>query len=122
MTTFKFSESLLSGRKLMKYLPAFVLSLFATNLMADTADDLSDFVGYTIIGSFTVTGWRDPNGKEGDSFEGCEYDRVIILDDRKILRCATYSYSYSYRPKAVVLSDGSSLKMIVGDNVYDMRR
>lgn len=106
----------------MKYIIAIALSLFTSHLMADTADDLSQFVGYTIIGSFTVTGWQDRDGKKSDSFEGCEFDRTIIFDDSKTLRCATYSYSYSYRPKAVILSNGTSFKMIVGSNAYDMRR
>jgi hypothetical protein len=106
----------------VKYIVTIVLSLCTSPLLADTADDLSNFVGYTIVGSFTVTGWQDRNGKKGDSFEGCEYDRIIILDDSKTLRCATYSYSYSYRPRAVVLTNGTSFKMIVGSDTYDMRR
>ena len=71
----------------------------------------------------TVTGWIDrAKGKKGDSFEGCEFDRTIIFDDSKVLTCASYSYSYSYRPRAAILSNGSSFKMIIGDHVYDMRR
>lgn len=106
----------------MKSVVATAFLLFASQIAADTADDLGNLVGYTIVGAFTVTGWQDTNGKKGDSFEGCEFDRVIIFDDSKTLRCATYSYSYSYRPKAVVLSNGTSFKMIVGSNSYDMRR
>lgn len=70
----------------------------------------------------TVTGYQDQNGKRGDDFEGCDWDRKIILDDSKTLTCATYSYSYSYRPQAVILSNGSDWKMLVGDRVYNMRR
>ena len=74
---------------------------------ADLADSLSDLQGYTVIGVMTVTGW---------------IDRTIIFDDSKVLTCASYSYSYSYRPRAAILSNGSSFKMIIGDHVYDMRR
>jgi hypothetical protein len=90
---------------------------------ADLADKLARLRGYTVVADMTVTGWVDRSkGKKGDSFEGCDYDRVIILDDSKVLTCATYSYSYSYRPRAVILSNGFDLKMVVGDEVYDMRR
>jgi hypothetical protein len=86
--------------------------------------DLADLKGYTILGSWTVTGWVDPgkNGKKGDSFEGCEHDRILILDDSLTITCAEYSYSYSYRPKAVILSDGSSYKMLLEGHVYSMRK
>lgn len=101
---------------------ALALALPATT-RADVASALSDLQGYTVVGTMTITGWVDrSNGKKGDDFEGCEFDRVIILDDSKVLTCATYSYTYSYRPRAVILVNGSRFKMIVGDRVYDMRR
>lgn len=89
---------------------------------ADAAGVLRNFVGYTVLASMTITGWQDAKGKRGDSFEGCDYDRVIVFDDSKVLTCTGYSYSYSYRPDAVILVKGSSFKMIVGSEVYDMRR
>lgn len=99
------------------------LLVAASIARADLADRLSNLQGYTVIGVMTVTGWIDrAKGKKGDSFEGCEFDRVIIFDDSKVLTCSTYSYSYSYRPRAAILSNGSNFKMIVGDEVYDMRR
>lgn len=93
-----------------------------TSAFADITSQLGRFVGYTIIASKTVAGYQDKNGKKSDSFEGCEYDRVIIFDDNKILTCAGYGYQYSYRPTAIILSNGSSFKMIVGNDVYDMTR
>jgi hypothetical protein len=89
---------------------------------ADAADVLAKLDGYTIVLSGTITGYRDRNGKREDSFNGCDFDRVIISDNSKALTCATYSYTYSYRPTAVVLTNGSSFKMVVGDEIYDMRR
>lgn len=89
---------------------------------ADAADVLAQLDGYTVILSATITGYRDSDGKREDSFNGCSHGRVIIFDNSKVLTCTTYSYTYSYRPTAVVLSNGSSFKMVVGDEVYDMRR
>jgi hypothetical protein len=106
---------------------ALLLLLFAAfnPVRADVSeDDLGDLKGYTVLGAWTVTGWRDPgrDGKKGDSFEGCDHDRVIILDDSLQLTCDEYSYSYSYRPKVVILTDGSSFRMILGGHVYRMRK
>lgn len=89
---------------------------------ADTADVLNGLVGYTVVLSATITGYIDSDGKREDSFNGCAHGRVIIFDNNKGLTCATYSYTYSYHPSAVVLSNGSSYKMVVGDEIYDMRR
>ena len=94
-----------------------------TRASADISEsDLGGMVGYTIIGTYTVTGWFDKkkDGKKGDSFEGCDYHRVIILDDDKAVVCNGYGYSYSYRPRAVILSDGSSYKMVVSGHAYDV--
>ena len=84
--------------------------------------ELEQLVGYTIVDAKTIAGWYDDDGKKGDSFEGCEHGRTIVFSDDRILECSTYHYSYSYRPRAVLLSNGSSFKMIVDDHVYDMRR
>lgn len=104
---------------------AWVAALAAAGLVAPTAlaaADLSDYVGYSIIANKTVEGYVDPDGKSDDSFEGCEHDRKIVFTDGTYLVCATYSYSYSYRPEAVILANGTSLVMIVNNNEYRMRR
>jgi hypothetical protein len=108
--------------RLIKRIAAALLVVGVQGAHADAADKLEGLVGYNIAAVMTVTGWQDANGKKGDSFEGCEHGRVIIFDDSKVLTCATYSYSYSYRPKAVIFVRGSSFKMLVGSNLYDMRR
>lgn len=94
---------------------------------ADLADDLEDLVGYVIVAAKTVEGWRDGR-KKGDDFEGCEHGRVIVFTDGTALTCNTYSYSYSYRPTAVILAkqfkyqgrEVYDFKMVVEDEVYDM--
>lgn len=89
---------------------------------ADMSYQLEQLIGYTIVDVKTVEGWYDEDGEKGDSFEGCDYGRVIVFSDDRVLECSTYHYHYAYRPRAVILSNGSSFKMIVDDHVYDMRR
>ena len=101
---------------------ALCLLAVTTTAFADLASELGRAVGYTIIASKTIVGYQDKSGKRSDSFEGCDYDRVIVFNDNKIITCASYGYQYAYRPTAVILSNGSSFKMVVGDTVYEMRR
>jgi hypothetical protein len=83
--------------------------------------ELSRYVGYTIIAEKTVDHWISEDGqKKGDSFEGCEFGRVIIFTDGTFLRCVSYSYHYSYRPDAIILARGSTFVMIVDDEAFDM--
>lgn len=105
-----------------KRLLFFVLLTVSTSAFADITSQLGRLVGYTIVASKTIAGYQDRNGKKADGFEGCDYDRVIIFDDNIILTCAGYGYQYSYRPTAIILSNGSSFKMVVGNDIYDMRR
>ena len=105
-----------------KQLLYLLLLSISTTAFADVTSQLSRFVGYTIVASKTIAGYQDKNGKKDDSFEGCDYDRVIIFDDDKILTCAGYGYQYAYRPTAIILSNGTSFKMIVGNDVYDVQR
>lgn len=89
---------------------------------ADLADKLGRLVGYTIVHSGTITGYQDPKKKPNDTFEGCEYGRQIFIDDAFQVTCATYTYSYSYRPSVVILAKSGMLKMVVGDEVYDVTK
>jgi hypothetical protein len=98
------------------------LVLMSMPAHADLSYQLEQLIGYTIVDVKTVEGWYDEDGEKGDSFEGCDYGRVIVFSDDRILECSTYHYHYAYRPRAVILSNGSSFKMIVDDHVYDMRR
>jgi hypothetical protein len=108
-----------------KTIAGILLAAMCSGAMADISEsDLADLKGYTILGSWTVTGWYDPSkdGKKGDSFDGCEYDRVIILDDSLKVTCTEYSYSYSYRPRAIIFGNGTSLKMLLGGHLYSVRK
>ncbi|MDX0345434.1 hypothetical protein GOC65_24055 [Sinorhizobium meliloti] len=84
--------------------------------------DISDYVGWTIIYSGTVTGYIDENGQVQDQFNGCTHNRVLIVDNDKAVTCNEYSYSYAYRPDIVILSNGPSLKACIDDEMYDVRR
>ena len=95
-----------------------LLTMFATQAAASV--DLGDFVGYTIVAKKTVAGYADEDGKKDDSFEGCESGRIIIFDDDTYVRCQSYGYHYAYRPDAVILVNGSSAKMVVEDESYDV--
>ena len=83
--------------------------------------DVSDYVGYQIIYSGTVTGYIDGNGQKKNSFEGCEYERVLIVDYNKQIICAEYSYSYAYNPDIVVLANNFGRVACIDDDVYDIR-
>ena len=82
--------------------------------------DLDDVVGYTLLASKTIEG-RIDEGQREDDFEGCDFDRIIVFTDGTGVRCATYSYSYAYRPDAYIFSNGISMKMCVDDEYYDVR-
>lgn len=95
---------------------------------AGAADLLSELVGYTVIASKTIDSFADRGKEKKDGFEGCEHDRVIIFTDGTAVTCRTYSYTYSYRPNAIILGQQVTyqgnqltlLKMVVGDKVYDI--
>jgi hypothetical protein len=105
-----------------RLLVALCASALTTSVAADLADSLDQLVGYTIIHSARVSGWYDDQGKGAEEFDGCEYGRTIVFDNNKTLTCAGYHYHYAYRPLAIVLVKGSEFKMIIADDVYDMRR
>ena len=82
--------------------------------------DISNYVGWQIIYSGTVTGYITDEGVEESSFEGCEYGRVLIVDYTQQVTCAEYSYSYSFMPDTVVLSNGSSLEVCIDGEMYSV--
>lgn len=98
-----------------------VFCFFTTQMYANLSYELKELTGYTINGSKTIIGWVQDD-KNDDDFEGCDYGREIIFEDNTVLTCAEYNYEYSYRPTAIILSNGIYFKMIVNDKVYDMHR
>ena len=108
-------------RQVFAAIPLGLLMSFGRPALADTAETLADYIGYTIAAKKTVVGWVDDDGeKKGDSFEGCQHGRIIIFDDRTYLKCGGYGYQYAYRPEAVLLIRSGQIVMIVEDDAYDM--
>ncbi len=105
-----------------------LLSVLALSLLCTSVDarvresDLAKLKGYTILGAYTITGWYDPGKEKGikEAFEGCDHGRVLILDNNIKVVCNEYNYSYAYRPDAIIFAKGSSFKMLVDGEFYDI--
>lgn len=108
----------------------FLLMLWSgTTSAGDCESILQNNIGWTILDSKTIEGWRDPRKPKKDGFEGCDYDRVIYFMDGTQVTCNCYGYQYSYMPTAIILGrsinfKGKSVtvyKMIVLGEEYDIR-
>lgn len=101
---------------------ATLAAVFAVPAQAGCEVDVSNYVGWQIIYSGTVTGYINEDGQKEDEFEGCEHGRTLIVDYTKKVTCAEYNYAYAYRPDIVVLSNGRSLEACIDDEMYDVQR
>ena len=98
---------------------ALLLSISATPSVALDASDFADLVGWTVAAATNVR----------DEFEGCDFDKKIRFDNGWSLTCSSYSYSYAYRPDAVIFtksfpSRGQNywmIKVLINDEIYDMQ-
>lgn len=100
-------------------LVAALLALSPLTAHADVADELSKYVGYTVVSTKIIDRWVSSDGKQReDGFTRCDYGRAIIFTDGSYVECRSYGYQYAYRPKAVILSNGSDVVMIVRDRSY----
>jgi hypothetical protein len=96
-----------------------VFSIFLTAIHAKISIN-SDLEGYTIEKVTHVS----------DEFEGCDYDKKIVLDNGWVLTCNTYHYYYAYHPAVAILTKPGfyrelgfvSIKMLVegDDEALDM--
>ena len=108
---------------------SFFLCFPKTIALADCTSILEQNVGWTIVGSKTIEGWRDPGKKKEDGFEGCDHGRIIYFMDGSSVTCNSYGYQYAYMPTAIILGrsinyKGKSIsiyKMIVEDDEYDIQ-
>ena len=94
--------------------------LAASQALGISDSQLKRLEGYTLIRVGEITGWQNSDGKRGDAFEGCDYGRRLFIDGGLQVTCQSYSYSYSYRPTAFFFKRGSTLKMIIENDVYDV--
>lgn len=108
-----------------KTLMCTMLALVAVAAQALELDDFQreQLRGYRLIHSGYVTGYVDhryPGKEKSWEFEGCDFDRVIVIDEQYGVTCRTYSYSYSYHPEAYIFSNGYQKKLLVNRNLYDV--
>jgi hypothetical protein len=84
----------------------------------DCARNLRRLEGWTIV----RTGWVR------GTFNGCEHDKLVELQDGTVLRCASYGYQYAFMPDAVVFAKQTTLggqaatmiRLLVNDDLCDM--
>ena len=111
-----------------RYFVCMLLFLAAAAANADCESVLENNIGWTIIDSKTIDGYKKENGEKEDSFEGCEHGRVIYFRDGTSATCNSYGYQYAYAPTAIILGKsvtykGKNLtmhKMIVECEEYDV--
>ena len=104
------------------------LLVASTYSYADCESVLESNIGWTIVDSKTIDGYRKENGKKEDSFEGCEHGRIIFFRDGTSVTCNSYGYQYAYAPTAIILGkfvtykgkNLTMLKMIVESEEYDL--
>jgi hypothetical protein len=102
--------------------PKFIMAAASVGLAAaafsfsSSAQDLSKYVGYTIIYKGYVTGYANFDNrviKKDWSFEGCEFGRKIFIDDRYAVTCKEYKYHYAYHPEITILAKGDAALLLV---------
>lgn len=106
--------------KVAKFIALLGVAFWTPPLQADLGNQLADYVGYTIVAVKTIAKSVDDDG-ERTSFQGCKYGRIIVFDDGNYVTCASYGYQYAYRPSAIILSNGSRMIMVVGNDTYQIR-
>jgi len=59
-----------------------------------------------VIGDEKVSGYLHDGSvyrtNISDDFEGCDCDKVYMLDNGLLFQCSTYRYHYSYRPEVAI--------------------
>lgn len=106
-----------------------LICLFPILSHADCESLLERNIGWTIVDSKTIDGYKKENGEKEDSFEGCEHGRVIYFRDGTSATCSSYGYQYAYAPTAIILGKPvayqgktlTMLKMIVEGEEYDLQ-
>jgi hypothetical protein len=111
--------------------PSFAVARIGAETPPIEATDLCDLIGYTVVACSNVE----------DEFEGADFDKPVRLDNGMVFQFTEYSYTYAYRPDAVVLATefddatkarlraqgvpewrAKLYKLVVEDEVYDVIR
>lgn len=93
----------------------------ATAAPALAAVDFSDLIGFTLTEETTVVGYIE-DGEYDDGYAGCTHGRILVFQDKLGVVCAEYNYDYAYRPTAFIFERGSSLKVVIDNEIMDARR
>jgi hypothetical protein len=105
----------------MRRLIPLLLAFVTYESSAGCEIDATDFVGWSIVYSGTITGYIDEEGEKKDDFQGCQYGRKLIVDYTKAITCTTYSYHYAYHPDVAILKNGNQIKACIDDEMYDVQ-
>lgn len=97
-------------------------------LHAGFASAIENSIGWIILDSKTIDGYKNEEGEKEDSFEGCDYERIIYFRDGTTVTCNLYGYQYAYAPTAIILGKSityegkeiTMLKMIVEGVEYNL--
>jgi hypothetical protein len=95
------------------------LLIVTSSAIALDASDFNGLEGWTVAAVTTVRG----------DFEGCDFEKRIRFDNGWTLTCSGYSYSYAYRPDAVIFSKAIEIKgrnywmikVLIDDEFYEMQ-
>ena len=66
--------------------------LIPVTAQASCQSVLENNVGWTIVDSKTIDGYKDQGEPKADDFEGCDYDRIIYFRDGTTATCSSYGY------------------------------
>jgi len=108
--------------RLVSLFSFFGISLTATVPLAsaDIMRELSRLDGYTITHTGTITGYIDEDGEEQPSYRGCDYGRVLIVDDKLRVTCKEYDYNYASSPTIIILERWGRAIAVIDEEVYSV--
>jgi hypothetical protein len=98
----------------------FAILAGAAGAPALAAVDLSELLGFTLIEEKTVVGYIE-DGEYEDGYQGCRRGRILVFQDETGVICAEHNFDFAFRPTAFIFERGSSLKVVIDDEVMDAR-
>lgn len=106
-----------------------VLGLLSSSAYAGCEIVLSKNIGWTIVASKSIAGWKDEGKEKKEGFEGCNYGRTIYFSDGTSAVCNSYGEQLLKNAVAIILGKNidpksksfEMLKMIVEDNEYHLK-
>lgn len=87
-----------------------LLEVFSAISYANCEQVLEKSIGWTILESKTIEGWKDPGKEKQDGFEGCDYGRIIYFLDGTGAKCSSFGFQFTYMPTAIILAKSVKFK------------